>query len=194
MVEGEPRQGVMTETRVVADVSALPTHDVRAPEHDVVGHARVHRDRGHDPPHLRRLSYFYLRRNFSTWPPEHVFRPALTAAAIQAGLMLPSNIPMVAVDRAARRLDLGTVRAGLLVCSVLAVVMCVVRAFEFEPLNVRWDSNAYGSVAWATVVTHGTLLLLETSRPWSSQSCSSARAWSSGTCPRRRTMPSIGIS
>jgi heme/copper-type cytochrome/quinol oxidase subunit 3 len=49
----------------------------------------------------------------------------------------------------------------MLVISLLAIVMCVLRVLEFQALNVRWDSNAYGSVAWATVVTHTTLLLLE---------------------------------
>jgi cytochrome c oxidase subunit III len=28
-------------------------------------------------------------------------------------------------------------------------------------LNVRWDTNAYGSVAWATLTAHTTLLVLE---------------------------------
>jgi heme/copper-type cytochrome/quinol oxidase subunit 3 len=27
---------------------------------------------------------------------------------------------------------------------------------------VRWDDNAYGTAAWAILVSHGTLLLLET--------------------------------
>jgi cytochrome c oxidase subunit 3 len=108
------------------------------------------------------VSYFYLRRNFSTWPPEHVFRPALLIPTIQAGLMLLSNFPMASVDRAARRLDVSGVRRGMVICSVLAVIMTVLRWFEFKSLNVRWDSNAYGSAAWATVTSHGTLLLLET--------------------------------
>jgi cytochrome c oxidase subunit 3 len=107
------------------------------------------------------VSYFYIRKNFPTWPPERVPRPALTAAAVQAALMAISNVPMVLVDKAARRLDLRAVRAGMLVISLLAMVMCVLRVLEFQALNVRWDSNAYGSVAWATVVTHTTLLLLE---------------------------------
>ena len=105
------------------------------------------------------VSYFYVAQRFPTWPPEHVLRPAWTAASIQAALMLLSNIPMVMVDRAARRLDLATVRAGMLVISLLAVVMCGVRVLEFGALGVRWDSTAYGSVAWATLVTHTTLLL-----------------------------------
>ena len=108
------------------------------------------------------VSYFYLRRNFSTWPPEHVFRPALLIPTIQAGLMLLSNLPMASVDRAARRMDLRGVQRGMVVCSVLAVIMTVLRWFEFKSLNVRWDSNAYGSAAWATLTSHGTLLLLET--------------------------------
>jgi cytochrome c oxidase subunit 3 len=108
------------------------------------------------------VSYFYLRRNFSTWPPEHVFRPALLIPTIQAGLMLLSNFPMASVDRAARRMDLRGVQKGMVVCSILAVIMTVLRWFEFKSLNVRWDSNAYGSAAWATLTSHGTLLLLET--------------------------------
>jgi cytochrome c oxidase subunit 3 len=106
-------------------------------------------------------SYFYLRRNFSTWPPEHVFRPALLIPTIQAGLMLVSNIPMRWADQASSRMDVPGVRRGFVVCSVLAIVMTVLRWFEFKSLNVRWDSNAYGSVAWATLTAHGTLLLLE---------------------------------
>jgi cytochrome c oxidase subunit III len=107
-------------------------------------------------------SYFYLRRNFATWPPEHIFRPALLIPTIQVGLMLLSNIPMRLADRASRRMDVRGVRTGFLVCSVLAVIMTVLRWFEFQSLNVRWDSNAYGSAAWAALTAHGTLLLLET--------------------------------
>ena len=91
-----------------------------------------------------------------------MLRPALTAATVQAALMLLSNVPMVMVDKAARRLDLRVVRTGMVVVSLLALVMCVVRALEFQALNVRWDSNAYGSAAWAVLTTHTTLLLLET--------------------------------
>jgi cytochrome c oxidase subunit 3 len=108
------------------------------------------------------VSYFYLRRNFPNWPPQGVFRPALTVATVQAALMALSNIPMAMVDRAARRLDLRAVRSGMVVCALLALVMCGLRALEFGALHVRWDSNAYGTVAWATLTAHTTLLVLET--------------------------------
>jgi len=108
------------------------------------------------------ITYFYLRRNFETWPPEHILRPGLTVATAQVALMVLSNIPMRWVDLAARRVDLRSVRIGMVVCTALALAMCVLRGFEFRDLHVRWDSGAYGSVAWATVFTHATLLLLET--------------------------------
>lgn len=108
------------------------------------------------------LSYIYLQRDSATWPPEHVLRPTLLVPTAQALLMLASNLPMVWVDRAARRVDLPTMRKGMVLVCLLAVGMCALRWLEFGALQVRWDSNAYGSVAWATLVSHATLLLLET--------------------------------
>jgi cytochrome c oxidase subunit 3 len=107
------------------------------------------------------VSYFYLRRNYATWPPEHIYRPGLVIPTIQAALMLLSNIPMRSVDRASSRMDLPGVRRGLVICSILIVVMTILRVFEFRALNVRWDTTAYGSAAWATLTAHGTLLILE---------------------------------
>ena len=107
------------------------------------------------------VSYFYLRRNFATWPPQHIYRPAVLIPTIQAVLMLASNIPMRGVDRASSRMDINGVRRGLVICSILIVIMTVLRGFELSALKVRWDTNAYGSVAWATLVSHSTLLVLE---------------------------------
>jgi heme/copper-type cytochrome/quinol oxidase subunit 3 len=108
------------------------------------------------------MSYLYLRVVVGQWAPAYAPAPALGVAAVQVALMVASNVPMVLVDRAARRLDLTAIRAGLVIMSLLAVVMCLLRGFEFAALNVRWDDNAYGTAAWAILVSHGTLLLLET--------------------------------
>ena len=151
----------MRPTRVVADVGALPR--------TVFGHRSLMwwgtvgfiAIEG-TTLFICAVSYFYLRRNFSSWPPEHVFRPALLIPTLQAALMALSIVPMRWADRASSRLDLRGVRIGFLICSVLAIVMTVLRWFEFRALNVRWDSNAYGSAAWATLTAHGSLLLLET--------------------------------
>ncbi len=107
-------------------------------------------------------SYFYLHHRVSSWPPAGTPRPSLLAPAVQVVLMLLSIIPVAKADRAARQLDVAGVRVNLVLASLFAIAMCVVRGFEFAALNVRWDTNAYGSIAWANVVAHGTLLLLET--------------------------------
>jgi cytochrome c oxidase subunit III len=107
------------------------------------------------------ITYFYLRRNFATWPPQHVYRPGLVIPTIQVLVMLLSILPMRWVDRATYRMDLRTVRIGLLICSLLILVMCVLRVYEFRALKVRWDTSAYGSAAWAVVFSHTTLLVLE---------------------------------
>jgi cytochrome c oxidase subunit III len=108
------------------------------------------------------MSYLYLRVTVGQWAPAYAPPPDLGVATVQVVLMVASNVPMVLVDRAARRLDLTAVRAGMVIMSLLAVVMCVLRGFELAALNVRWDHNAYGSAAWAILVSHATLLLLET--------------------------------
>ena len=107
------------------------------------------------------MTYFYLRKNFPSWPPEHIYRPGLVAPTLQVLLMLGSIIPMRWVDRHSSRLDINGVRSGLLLCSLLILLMCVLRVFEFQALKVRWDTSAYGSAAWAVVFAHTTLLVLE---------------------------------
>jgi cytochrome c oxidase subunit I+III len=112
------------------------------------------------------VTYFYLRKNFANWPPEHVYRPGLVAPTIQAVLMVVSIFPMRRVDRESSRMDIRGVRSGMLVCSGLILLMCVLRFFEFQALKVRWDTTAYGSAAWAVVFSHTTLLVLEAAETW----------------------------
>ena len=45
---------------------------------------------------------------------------------------------------------------------VMMLIATVLRLMEFSSLNVRWDANAYASVAWAVVFAHFTLLLADT--------------------------------
>jgi heme/copper-type cytochrome/quinol oxidase subunit 3 len=80
--------------------------------------------------------------------------------------MVLSIIPMRWVDRHSSRMDLGGVRIGLVLCSLLILLMCVLRFFEFQALKVRWDTSAYGSAAWAVVFSHTTLLVLEAAETW----------------------------
>ncbi len=106
-------------------------------------------------------SYFYLRLNFETWPPEHTLKPAILWPTVHVLVLLASIIPVRLADRAARRLDLAAVQRWFVVASAFAVSFLLLRWQDFLALNVRWDANAYGSIAWATAGFHGTILVLQ---------------------------------
>ena len=107
------------------------------------------------------VAYLYVQRNFQHWPPAETPLPSLSIPTLQAGLMLLSIPVLVWTSRAARRLDLRKVRVGMLLATVFALVFCILRWFEFKALHTRWDSNAYGSAAWAVVFAHATLLVAQ---------------------------------
>jgi heme/copper-type cytochrome/quinol oxidase subunit 3 len=105
--------------------------------------------------------YFYIRQNFVTWPPLRTPLPSLLVPTINLAVMLVSVIPVYLAERAARRLDLGGVKLWLLISTLVSLAIPVLRWYELWSLNVRWDTNAYGSAAWLLVGTHASLLLLD---------------------------------
>ena len=105
--------------------------------------------------------YFYLRQNFETWPPLNTPRPSLAIPTINLAVMVVSMLPAYLASRAARRVDISGIKVWLLVTSVISLPIPVLRWYELWALNVRWDSNAYGTAAWTIVGTHATLLLLD---------------------------------
>jgi heme/copper-type cytochrome/quinol oxidase subunit 3 len=107
------------------------------------------------------VAYFYLSRNYQTWPPEHILQPSLLWPTVQVVLLLASLVPTVLADRAAYRIDLVKLRQWLLVTLVFELASVAVRWQEFLSLNVRWDTNAYGSSVWTLVGFHTTLLLAD---------------------------------
>ena len=106
-------------------------------------------------------SYFYLRLNFTSWPPEHTLRPDLFWPTVHVVVLLASIAPIMLADRAARRLDLPGLRRWFVVASLFAISFLFLRWQDFLALNVRWDANAYGSIAWVAAGFHGTILLLQ---------------------------------
>lgn len=107
------------------------------------------------------VAYFYLRRNFQAWPPEHILRPSLFWPTVQVVLLLASLVPTTLADKAGYRIDLVKLRQWLLVTLAFEAAAIAVRWQEFLSLNVRWDTNAYGSAAWTLVGFHSTLLLVD---------------------------------
>jgi cytochrome c oxidase subunit III len=107
------------------------------------------------------FAYLYLRHNFETWPPPRTPDPSLLVPTIQMIVMLLSLAPAWYTAKRAKALDKPGVIRGLVICAAFGVAILAMRWFELWALNVRWDTNAYGSVAWLVVGLHATLLLLD---------------------------------
>jgi cytochrome c oxidase subunit 3 len=115
-------------------------------------------------------TYFYLRQNFSLWPPPLASLtaslrplPDLWYGTANTILLIASCIPMIAADRAARRDRRSVAQAMLLIgigCGIGAIVL---RSFEFSAVYFRWDANAYGSIVWFMLGMHLMHLLVLTS-------------------------------
>lgn len=87
--------------------------------------------------------------------------PGLVPGTVMTLLLAASVLPNIWLDRAARRQDLGKVRIGLVAMSLIGLVACAVRVFEFPALNIRWDDNAYGSLQWLLLGLHATHLVTD---------------------------------
>lgn len=107
------------------------------------------------------VSYVYLRRNFSEWPPPPTAPPNLLVPSINLVVLLAAVPPMALARRAAQALDLPRVRRCLLAAVIVTVIAVALRVLEFDALNVRWDAHAYGSVVWLLLGLHSTLLLID---------------------------------
>lgn len=110
---------------------------------------------------LAATAYLYIRQNFRTWPPPHDPRPSLLVPTINLAVMLVSIVPALLTDRAARRLDRDASRLWSIVSMLFGFAILVLRWFELWALNVRWDTDAYGSAAWTLVGLHASLLVIE---------------------------------
>jgi cytochrome c oxidase subunit 3 len=106
--------------------------------------------------------YLYLQQNFAAWPPEGTPNPSLGLPTLEVVLLVLS-LPLVWwISKAAHAFDLGKVRIGLTVAAVLVLLFVGLRiCVAIFSLNVKWDSNAYGSAQWMILGAHFTLLLIE---------------------------------
>jgi heme/copper-type cytochrome/quinol oxidase subunit 3 len=106
--------------------------------------------------------YFYLRGNFSQWPPVQSNGPIgiqnpvpdLLVPTLNLAVLLASCVPMALADRAALRLRQSRTFWMLLVTTAMGGVAIFLRFQEFGALHFRWDDNAYGSVTWTILGLH----------------------------------------
>jgi cytochrome c oxidase subunit III len=99
-------------------------------------------------------SLFYLRLQEATWPPWGWSAPKTLYGTASLAAVLLSAWPQRRIDVAARRLDKQAVVRMLLLFFAISAIALGVRAWEFAGLQVKWDSNAYGSIVWALLALH----------------------------------------
>ena len=106
------------------------------------------------------MSYIYLKGRVPHWPPSGP-PPNLLWGTVNTAILLASCLPNALAKKAAERFDLPKVRLWLVVCIVFALAFNVIRFVEFGALNVRWDSNGYGSIVWVLLGFHTTHVLTD---------------------------------
>jgi cytochrome c oxidase subunit III len=99
------------------------------------------------------VAYFYIYTRVDVFPPGAA-PPDLLWGTMNFAILLVSAIPAHWTKRAAEKEDLRIVRYGLIVASIAAAVLLALRAMEFTALNIRWDTNAYGSAVWMLLALH----------------------------------------
>jgi cytochrome c oxidase subunit III len=105
--------------------------------------------------------YIYLRGNFYAWPPERTPLPSLGVPTLSLIILLASVLPAAWAKRSARAHDVQGIRLSLAVQALLGLTVMVLRFYECRALHVRWDTNAYGSVAWAVLVAHAFVMVTD---------------------------------
>jgi len=98
-------------------------------------------------------AYIYIKGRVPHWPPGFA-PPALLWGSLNTGILLVSCLPNQLAKKAAERFDVRGVQIWLTAAMLFALAFNIVRIFEFTALNVKWDSNAYGSITWALLGFH----------------------------------------
>jgi cytochrome c oxidase subunit III len=107
------------------------------------------------------FAYFYLRHAAPDWPPLHTPLPSLGIPTLNLGLMALSVLPAWWAARSARRENRFNTTVGLVFHALIGTAILVLRYYECRALNVRWDTNAYGSITWALLFAHGYMALFD---------------------------------
>lgn len=105
-------------------------------------------------------TYLYLWQVNDHWPIS-VPPPSHWAGTAMLIILLLSLWPNALADRAARQERLGSVRLWLIAMFAIGLVAVAIRGWEFAHLNIRWDSNAYGSIVWFILGLHATHLITD---------------------------------
>ncbi|MBV8564828.1 MAG: cytochrome c oxidase subunit 3 [Methylobacteriaceae bacterium] len=146
-------------TRTVQDVSALPTFGYGPAASIWWGTAAFMMLEGTGFV-LVAATYLYLAVVNPHWPPTGE-PPGLLWSTLLTIALLASAWPNQLAKRSGERADLPATRLNLVVMSAIGFLILALRAMEFTTLNVRWDTNAYGSIVWVILGLHTTHIITD---------------------------------
>ena len=105
-------------------------------------------------------AYLYLAWLNIDWPLS-ADPPGLLWSGLFTLVLLLSLIPNELVKKRSLEQNNKKTRLLLVAMCVIGVLTLGIRAFEFTSLNIRWDTNAYGSLLWVLLGLHTTHLLTD---------------------------------
>src|ERR1043165_3324999 len=145
--------------RVAVDVSALPTYSFTQRSlmwWGTLGFIAIE-TAGFG---LAIATYLYFAQKGQSWPPDSA-PPDLFPGTLLTVLLLLSLIPNQITKRWAQAEDAAKTRLGLIIMCIAGILPLIVRVCEFRGLNVRWGSDAYGSIVWLLLGLHTTHLVTD---------------------------------
>jgi cytochrome c oxidase subunit III len=98
------------------------------------------------------ISYFYIRNNFQEWPPDERLR--LLPGVASAAVLLATVPPTWLYRRAAFAHRFRTMRAWLVVATLLSFASIAVRVWEIRAVPFLWTGSAYTSLVWTSLGLH----------------------------------------
>jgi cytochrome c oxidase subunit 3 len=110
---------------------------------------------------LAAAAYLYLMTQAPQWPPAGDYPPRLLWGSLFTVGLLLSEAVNLWVLHCVRNKHLAGVRWGTAAMALIAALLFVPRALEFEHLGVSWHQDAYGSAVWLLLVLHTTHIVTE---------------------------------
>jgi cytochrome c oxidase subunit I+III len=102
------------------------------------------------------FSYFFIRWQSPTWPPDNLPLPVLTWVGIGTLFMVLNGGALRWTLGQVKAGKLGRLRLGLAIAFVLEVAAAALLVYDLSQLPFDWRLNAYGSLFW---IINGFLLL-----------------------------------
>lgn len=109
-------------------------------------------------------AYFYVRIGFAHWPPPNEAKPDLFIPTLGLLILLISVPPMVWSGSAAEKHDRRGALLGLLLNLACCFAFLGVRWIELVRLDIKWNSDIYGSFVWCLLGLHTMHVIADTAQ------------------------------